>query len=142
MLDLLEKLGIADNMMVNYSTDNGAETVSWPDGGNTPFHGQKGTTWDSGICEPAMVHRPGVLKPGTVVNEILSFEDWIPTIMAAVAGTDIKEELEAGIAARANSGKSIRRVVRKPLLIPRRGDELSERLAPDNNRGLFLHLDA
>ena len=96
MLDLLEELGIDDNTIVIYSTDNGAETVSWPDGGITPFHGEKGTTWEGGLRVPAMVRWPGVVKPGTVVNEIMSHEDWIPTIMAAVGGSDIKEELKKG----------------------------------------------
>jgi arylsulfatase A-like enzyme len=86
--DLLKKLGdlgIADNTIVIYSTDNGAETVTWPDGGTTPFHGQKGTTWEGGFRAPAVVCWPGVLKPGTIINDIMSQEDWLPTRLATAA---------------------------------------------------------
>ena len=96
LLDLLEELKIDDNTIVIYSTDNGAETVTWPDGGITPFHGEKGTTWEGGMRVPAMVRWPGVVKPGTVVNEIMSHEDWIPTLMAGVGEPDIKEKLKKG----------------------------------------------
>jgi arylsulfatase len=96
LLDLLDKLKIADNTIVIYSTDNGAETVTWPDGGITPFHGEKGTTWEGGFRAPAVVRWPGVIKPGTIVNEIMSHEDWIPTIMAALGEPDLKEKLKKG----------------------------------------------
>lgn len=94
LLDKLDEMGIADNTIVIYSTDNGAETVSWPDGGITPFYGEKGTTWEGGMRVPAVVHWPGVIKPGIKVGDIMSHEDWIPTIMAAVGVPDIKEKFK------------------------------------------------
>jgi arylsulfatase A-like enzyme len=96
MLTQLEDLGILDNTIVIYSTDNGAETVSWPDGGITPFHGEKGMTWEGGMRVPAMVRWPGTVEPGTIVNDIMSHEDWIPTLMAAAGGDDIAGKLREG----------------------------------------------
>src|SRR5262249_11699624 len=72
LLKKLDDLGIADNTIVIYSTDNGAETVTWPDGGNTPFHGEKGTTWEGGFRVPMVIRWPGVIKPGTIYNDIIS----------------------------------------------------------------------
>ncbi|PWJ44554.1 arylsulfatase [Sediminitomix flava] len=96
ILDQLEELGIDDNTIVIYSTDNGAETVTWPDGGITPFHGEKGTTWEGGFRVPALVRWPGVIEPGTKINEIMSHEDWIPTLMAAIGEDNIVEDLKEG----------------------------------------------
>ena len=96
LLDKLDELGIADNTIVVYSTDNGAELMSWPDGGTIPFKGEKGTTWEGGFRVPAMVRWPGHIKPGTMINDIFSHEDWIPTLMAAVGEPDIKEKLLKG----------------------------------------------
>ncbi len=97
--DLLKKLddmGIADNTIVIYSTDNGAEKGSWPDGGTTPFYGEKGSTWEGGFRVPMMIRWPGVIKPGTVVNDIISQEDWMPTLAAAAGDPNVVAELEAG----------------------------------------------
>ena len=96
LLDKLDELGIADNTIVVFSTDNGAEKFTWPDGGTTPFRGEKGTTWEGGFRVPAMVRWPGHVKPGTVINDIFSHEDWMPTLMAAVGEPDIKEKLLKG----------------------------------------------
>lgn len=96
MLDKLDELGVADNTIVFYSTDNGAETFTWPDGGTIPFHGEKGTTWEGGFRVPAFIRWPGTIKPGTKVNEIISHEDMIPTLMAAVGEPDIKGKLKKG----------------------------------------------
>ena len=96
LLDLLDELGIADNTIVYYSTDNGAETFTWPDGGTTTFRGEKNTNWEGGYRVPAMVRWPGVIEPGQVSNEIISQLDWLPTIMAAVGEPNVKEELLAG----------------------------------------------
>ncbi|MEE9230459.1 MAG: arylsulfatase [Acidobacteriota bacterium] len=96
MLDKLDALGIADNTIVIYSTDNGAEKVTWPDGGITPFHGEKGTTWEGGFRVPAVVRWPGVVKPGTVYNEIMSMEDWMPTLLHAAGVPDIVGKLKKG----------------------------------------------
>ena len=96
ILDKLDELGIADNTIVIYSTDNGAETVSWPDGGITPFHGEKGTTFEGGFRVPLLVKWPGVIESGTKNNDIISQEDWMPTLMAAVGEPDIAEKLKKG----------------------------------------------
>jgi arylsulfatase len=96
LLKQLDDLGIADNTIVIISTDNGAEVFTWPDGGTTPFRGEKATTWEGGFRVPAVVRWPGVIKPGTVINDIFSHLDWMPTIMAAVGEPDIKEKLLKG----------------------------------------------
>jgi arylsulfatase len=103
MLALLEELGIEDNTIVIYSTDNGAETFTWPDGGITPFHGEKGTTWEGGHRVPQVIRWPGVIEPGTVYNNIISHEDWMPTLLAAAGDPEIKEKLMKGT--RANGKK-------------------------------------
>jgi arylsulfatase A-like enzyme len=92
----LEELGIADNTIVIYSTDNGAETFTWPDGGVTPFHGEKGTTWEGGFRVPLLVRWPGVIEPGSTYNDIISHEDWMPTLLAAAGEPDIVEKLKTG----------------------------------------------
>ena len=96
VLQKLDDLGIADNTIVIYSTDNGAETFTWPDGGMTPFHGEKGTTWEGGFRVPCVVRWPGLIKPGTVSNDIMSQEDWMPTLLAAAGEPDIVEKVKQG----------------------------------------------
>ncbi len=96
LLELLDELGITDNTVVYYSTDNGAETFTWPDGGSTIFRGEKNTNWEGGYRVPAMIRWPGVIEPGRVSNEIISQLDWIPTFLAAVGEPNVKEELLAG----------------------------------------------
>jgi len=96
ILDKIEELGIADNTIVMYSTDNGAETFTWPDGGTIPFRGEKNTNWEGGYRVPAMIKWPGHIPAGVISNEIMSHEDWVPTFMAAVGEPNIKEELIAG----------------------------------------------
>ncbi len=105
MLAKLKELGIDDNTIVIYSTDNGAETVSWPDGGITPFMGEKGTTWEGGFRVPLLVKWPGVIKPGTKNNDIISQEDWIPTLLAAVGEPDITGKLKKGYSANGKKWK-------------------------------------
>jgi arylsulfatase A-like enzyme len=99
LLKKLDDLGIADNTIVVFSSDNGAETFSWPDGGNTPFRGEKGTTWEGGFRVPCLARWPGVIKPGIVINEIASHEDWLPTFLAAAGDSDLKEKLLQGMKA-------------------------------------------
>jgi arylsulfatase len=96
VLKKLEDLGIDDNTIVMYSTDNGAEKFTWPDGGTTPFMGEKGTTWEGGFRVPTLIRWPGVIKPGTVHNDICSHEDMMPTLLAAAGVPDIKEKLLKG----------------------------------------------
>ena len=96
VLDKLDEWGIADNTIVVFSTDNGAEVMSWPDGGVIPFRGEKGTTWEGGFRVPQVVRWPGVIEPGTVYNDIMSHEDWLPTFVAAAGDPDVKDKLLTG----------------------------------------------
>jgi len=96
LLDKLDELGITDNTLVVYSTDNGAETVTWPDGGTIPFRGEKGTTWEGGFRVPMFVRWPGMIQPGTIINDIGSHEDMMPTILAAAGEPDVKGKLLQG----------------------------------------------
>lgn len=96
LLAKLDALGITDNTIVIYSTDNGAETVSWPDGGITPFKGEKGTTWEGGFRVPLVVKWPGVIEPGSKFNDIVSHEDWMPTLLSAAGEDDIVAKLKDG----------------------------------------------
>ena len=102
MLDHIKKLGVEDNTIVVFSTDNGAETFTFPDGGNTPFHGEKGTTWEGGMRVPQMVKWPGAIKAGTIYNDIMSHEDWMPTLLAAAGVPDVKEKLASKEGYKAN----------------------------------------
>ena len=96
LLDLIDELGIADNTIVQYSTDNGAEVMTWPDGGTTAFRGEKNTTWEGGFRVPMMVRWPGQIAPGQVSNEIISQMDWMPTLLAAAGEPDVKAKLLGG----------------------------------------------
>jgi arylsulfatase len=96
ILDMIDKLGIADNTIVMYGTDNGPHMNTWPDGGMTPFRGEKVTGWEGAFRTPAMVRWPGKIKAGTVSNEIMSHLDWTPTLLAAAGEPDIKEKLKKG----------------------------------------------
>jgi arylsulfatase A-like enzyme len=96
LLKKLDDLGIADNTIVVFTTDNGAEIMSWPDGGNTPFHGEKGSTWEGGMRVPALARWPGVLKPGSIHNEVMSAEDWMPTFLAGAGDPDVTQKLLKG----------------------------------------------
>ncbi len=96
LLDKLEALGIAENTIVMYGTDNGAELMSWPDGGMIPFRGEKNTTYEGGFRVPMIVKWPGKIKPQQVSNEIVSMEDWMPTFLAAAGEPNIKEKLLKG----------------------------------------------
>ncbi len=96
LLKLLKELGIEDNTIVVYTTDNGPEVFSWPDGGMTPFRGEKDTNWEGGFRVPCLIKYPGVIKPGTVFNDIASLEDFLPTFLAAAGIADIKQQLLKG----------------------------------------------
>lgn len=96
LLNKLDELGIADNTIVMYSTDNGAEELSWPDGGCTPFRGEKDTNWEGGWRVPCAIRWPGVIKPGTVSNELFSHQDMLPTLLAAAGEPDIVEKCKKG----------------------------------------------
>jgi arylsulfatase len=96
LLDKLDALGIADNTIVMYSTDNGAESFTWPDGGTTMFRGEKNTNWEGGYRVPCAMRWPGVVKPGTVINDIGAHEDMLPTLLAAAGDTTAKDDLRKG----------------------------------------------
>jgi arylsulfatase A-like enzyme len=96
LLAELVNLGIADNTIVIFTTDNGAEKFSWPDGGTSPFRGEKGLGWEGGFRAPFVMRWPGNIPAGQVLNGIFSLEDVVPTLMAAAGVPDIKEKLLAG----------------------------------------------
>jgi len=93
----LEDIGEADNTIVVFTTDNGAETFTWPDGGNTPFKGQKGTVYEGGFRAPCIVRWPGMVKPGTTENGMFSALDWFPTFVAAAGDPNITNKLLKGV---------------------------------------------
>jgi arylsulfatase len=105
LLKQLDDLGITENTIVLYTTDNGAELALWPDGGMTPFHGEKGTTWEGGLRIPMMVRWPGMVKPGSQINDIVALIDWMPTFATAVGIPDLKEKMKSGFAAGAKTFK-------------------------------------
>ena len=99
LLDKLDELKIADNTIVMYATDNGAEEMTWPDGGTTPFRGEKDSNWEGAWRVPCIIRWPGVTKPGTVSNEVFSHQDMLPTLLAAAGEPDINTKLKAGYTA-------------------------------------------
>ncbi|MEN5206554.1 arylsulfatase [Stenotrophomonas terrae] len=105
LLKKLDDLGIADNTMVVFTTDNGAEVLSWPDGGATPFRGEKDTNWEGGWRIPCVWKWPGVIEPGRVVNDIASLQDFIPTFAAANDDPDLVQNLKKGHALGAQTFK-------------------------------------
>ena len=96
ILAKLKELGLDENTIVMYSTDNGAEAFTWPDGGTTMFRGEKNTQWEGGYRVPCMIRWPGVIKPGTVINEVGAHEDMLTTLLAAAGNPNVKEELLTG----------------------------------------------
>jgi len=96
LLAKLKELGVEDNTIVMYSTDNGAEAFTWPDGGTTMFRGEKNTQWEGGFRVPTLIRWPGVIKPGTVINDIGAHEDMLVTLLAAAGDTNVKDDLLKG----------------------------------------------
>ncbi len=96
LLAKLKELGVEDNTIVIYTTDNGAETFTWPDGGTTMFRGEKNTNWEGGYRVPFVMRWPGVIKPGVVVNDIGAHEDLATTLLAAAGNPDIRNEVAKG----------------------------------------------
>ena len=96
LLKKLEDLGVADNTIVVFTTDNGAEVLSWPDGGATPFRGEKDTNWEGGWRIPCVMRWPGVIKPGRLINDICSLQDFIPTFAAANGEPDLVAKVKKG----------------------------------------------
>ncbi len=103
VLKKLEDMGQLDNTIVVFTTDNGAETITYPDGGTTPFKGGKLSTWEGGMRAPCVIRWPGHIKPGTVLNDIFASLDWLPTfveIAGGPKGDELKKQIEAGCLSR------------------------------------------
>jgi arylsulfatase len=96
LLKLVDDLGVADNTIVVYTTDNGAEAFTWPDGGSTPFKGEKATNWEGAFRVPCLIRWPGVIKAGTIVNDVCAHEDFIPTFAAAAGEPGLVDKLRTG----------------------------------------------
>jgi arylsulfatase len=96
LLQKLDDLKVTDNTIVVFTTDNGAEVLSWPDGGSTPFRGEKDTNWEGGWRVPCVIRWPGAIAPGRVINDICSLQDFIPTFAAAVGEPDLVEKVKKG----------------------------------------------
>ncbi len=98
LLKKIDDLGVANNTIVIYSTDNGPHFNMWPDGAITPFRGEKNTNWEGGFRVPFLIRWPGRIPPNAVSNEVASHTDWIPTLLAAVGDAEVKEKLLQGVA--------------------------------------------
>ena len=96
LLDKLDELGLAEDTIVVYSTDNGPHMNTWPDGGMTPFRSEKNTNWEGAFRVPEMIRWPGRIPAGVVSNEIVQHHDWLPTFLAAAGEPDIVDKLKAG----------------------------------------------
>jgi arylsulfatase len=123
LLKKLDDLGIADNTIVVYTTDNGAEVMTWPDGGSTPFKGEKATNWEGGFRVPTCIRWPGVIKPGTVYSDMFAHEDLIPTFAAAAGEPDLVEKVKKGYEA---GGKTFKVHLDGYNLIPFFSSEVTE----------------
>ena len=106
LLDALDQMGIADNTIVLYTSDNGPHMNTWPDGAMTPFRSEKNTNWEGAFRVPALVRWPGKFQPGTVTNELMSHNDWIPTLMAFAGEPHIVEKLKRGYTTTGLQGRS------------------------------------
>ena len=105
LLKKLDDLGIADNTIVVYTSDNGAEVFTWPDGGTTPFKGEKATGWEGAFRVPTLIRWPGVIKPGQVINDVCAHEDLIPTFAAAAGEPDLVAKVMKGYQANGKTFK-------------------------------------
>ena len=112
LLNLLDSLGIADNTLVHYGTDNGAHKNTWPDAGTNPFRGEKNTNWEGGYRVPSLVRWPGQIKAGSISNEIVSGMDWMPTFLAAAGADveDIKKQLKSKVTGYRANGRTFKNV--------------------------------
>ena len=132
MLDLLDQLGLAEDTIVIYSTDNGPHRNSWPDGGTTPFRSEKDTNWEGAFRIPEMIRWPGHIKAGTISNEIIQHHDWLPTFLAAAGAPDIVEKLKTGVTA---CGRQYKNHIDGVNLLPYLTGETSE-----SPRKLFVYI--
>ena len=126
LLKLIDDLGLADNTIVQYSTDNGPHYNTWPDAGTTPFRSEKNSNWEGAFRVPAFIKWPGHFPAGATLNGIVSHEDWLPTFAAAAGAPDIKEKLLKGVATqRPHLQEPHRRL--QPARLPQRQGEGSPR---------------
>jgi arylsulfatase A-like enzyme len=105
LLQTLDELKIADNTLVVYTTDNGPHMNTWPDGAMTPFRSEKNTNWEGAFRVPCLVRWPGKIKPGTITNQLMSHNDWIPTLCAIAGETDVIGKLKSGYTANGTNYK-------------------------------------
>jgi arylsulfatase A-like enzyme len=96
LLDLVDELGIAEDTIVIYSTDNGPHRNSWPDAGTTPFRSEKNTNWEGAFQVPELIRWPGKIKAGVISNEIVQHHDWLPTLVAAAGDPGVSDKLKKG----------------------------------------------
>ncbi len=115
-------LGLADNTIVIYGTDNGPHANSWPDGATTPFRSEKNTNWEGAFRVPWLVRWPGTIKPGSVSNEIVSHQDWLPTLLAAAGDARRHGPAESRLHDRRHHLQSAYRCLQLPALLDRSGD--------------------
>jgi arylsulfatase len=106
LLDYLDELGIADNTVVFYSTDNGPHFNTWPDAGTTIFHGEKNSSWEGAFRVPAFIRWPGKFEAGKTLNDIVAHEDWLPTFAAIAGNADIADQLKKGVSLNGRSYKN------------------------------------
>ncbi len=106
LLDLLDELGLAENTLVVYSTDNGPHRNTWPDGGMTPFRSEKDTNWEGAFRIPELARWPGHIEAGSVANGIIQHHDWLPTFLAAAGAADVPEKLKSGYTANGKTFKN------------------------------------
>jgi arylsulfatase len=132
MLDLLDELGLADDTIVVYSTDNGPHRNSWPDGGMTPFRSEKNSNWEGAFRIPELIRWPGKIKAGSVSNAIIQHHDWLPTFLAAAGEPDIVEKVKKGVTA---AGRDYKNHIDGFNLLPYLTGEVEE-----SPRKLFVYI--
>ena len=123
MLDLLDELGIAEDTIVMYSTDNGPHMNTWPDGAMTPFRNEKNSNWEGAFRVPEMVRWPGKIPAGVVSNEIISHTDWLPTLLAAAGEAGDQREAETRPRGRRQGIQGAHRRLQLPALLHRSGGQ-------------------
>jgi arylsulfatase A-like enzyme len=132
MLDLLDELGLAEDTIVVYSTDNGPHRNSWPDGGMTPFRSEKNSNWEGAFRIPELIRWPGKIKAGVVSNEIVQHHDWLPTFLAAAGEPDIVEKVKKGVTA---AGREYKNHIDGVNLLPYLTGEVAK-----SPRNLFVYI--
>ena len=130
LLKKLDDLGIAENTIVIYTTDNGAEPWTWPDGGQTRFRGSKSNNWEGGHRVPHLVRWPGVIKPGTIINDIMAMNDWMPTLAAAAGDAPARRQDEERVLVQWQRVEGSPGRLQLSSLLSRRGKKGTTRIVP------------